>query len=83
VKKVADSISYPAAMLDDAKANGFGDPAVLPETFVIGRDGIVHAEFTPDAKPVTEKTLDQVVLPLLSKKAATNSSLERTGESKA
>src|ERR1700758_1674476 len=30
VVKVMQSFSYPAAMLDDVKSDGFGDPCVLP-----------------------------------------------------
>jgi cytochrome c biogenesis protein CcmG, thiol:disulfide interchange protein DsbE len=72
VEKVAQSLSYPAAMLNDAATNGFGDPEDLPTTWVIGRDGVVRAELTPDKIEVTENSLDQVVLPLLSNKASAN-----------
>ena len=47
VASVAQTISYPAAMLNDATDNGFGDPDELPETWVIDRGGIVRAEFNP------------------------------------
>ncbi len=70
VIKVMQSVSYPLAMLDDAKVNDFGDPTALPETFVIGRDGTILAKLTPDERAVTANTLDDLVLPLLSKKAA-------------
>lgn len=73
VVKAMQPFSYPAAMLDDAKANGFGSPTALPETFVIGRDGVVQAKLTPQAKPVTAQTLDDLVLPLLSEKTASGS----------
>jgi thiol-disulfide isomerase/thioredoxin len=69
VETMAQSLSYPAAMLNDATNNGFGDPDDLPTTWVISRDGVVRAEFTPDKILVTEKTLDQAVLPLLGKNA--------------
>jgi cytochrome c biogenesis protein CcmG, thiol:disulfide interchange protein DsbE len=65
VKKVMQSFSYPAAMLDDAKTNGFGEPSALPETFVVDTQGIVRAKFTPDEKPITEQSLAAAVLPLL------------------
>ena len=65
VTKVMQSFGYPAAMLDDAKTNDFGDPSELPVTFVIDADGIVRAKLTPDETRVTEKSLDSVVLPLL------------------
>jgi cytochrome c biogenesis protein CcmG/thiol:disulfide interchange protein DsbE len=65
VKKVMQSFSYPAAMLDDAKTNGFGERSTLPETFVVDAQGIVRAKFIPDEKPVTEQSLAAAVLPLL------------------
>jgi cytochrome c biogenesis protein CcmG/thiol:disulfide interchange protein DsbE len=75
VASVAQTISYPAAMLNDATPNGFGDPDELPETWVIDRNGIVRAELTPDKTEVTEKSLADVVLPLLASKVpATKSS---------
>ena len=74
VTKVMQSFRYPAAMLDDAKVNDFGTPGALPETFVIDSNGIVRAKLTPDEKPVTEKSLADVVLPLLSGKQSARTS---------
>jgi len=65
VPKVMQSFSYPAAILDQAKINGFGAPASLPVTLVIDGQGIVRARFTADGTPLTEKTLGAAVLPLL------------------
>jgi hypothetical protein len=65
VIKVMQSFSYPAAMLDDAKSDGFGDPTVLPITYVVDAQGVVRAKFTPDEEPVTEQNLAAAVLPLL------------------
>lgn len=65
VTKVMQSFSYPAAMLDDATANDFGEPTVLPTTYVIDSHGIVRAKLTPNEKPVTETSLAAAVLPLL------------------
>jgi len=70
VVKVMKSLSYPVAMLDDAKINGFGTPDQIPTTWVIGRDGVVRAEFTPDKLEVTEKSLAETILPLLGKNAS-------------
>ena len=70
VSKVMQSFSYPAAMLDDAKVNDFGAPSALPETFIVDSKGIVRAKLTPDEKPVTEKSLADVVLPLMPGKPA-------------
>jgi len=65
VPKVMQAFSYPAAILSDAKVNGFGTPAALPATFVIDGNGVVRAKFTPGGTPLTEKTLAAVVVPLL------------------
>jgi peroxiredoxin len=65
VVKTTQTLAYPAAMLRDATANGFGAPAVLPETFVIDQSGTVRAKFTPDRLAVTEQSLAAAVVPLL------------------
>lgn len=77
VTKVMQSFSYPAAMLDDAKVNDFGPPDVLPVTFVVDRSGVIRAKLTPDQTPVTEKSLSDAVLPLLTEKPATQASGNR------
>ena len=66
VSKVMQAFSYPAAMLRDAKVNGFGAPEALPITYVIDQSGMVRAKFRPDQLAVTEKALADSVLPLLS-----------------
>ncbi|MGH7814329.1 MAG: TlpA family protein disulfide reductase [Candidatus Binataceae bacterium] len=65
VVQAMKAFHYPAAMLADAQSNGFGEPAVLPVTYVIDRNGIVRAKFTPDKGPLTEQGLAAVLLPLL------------------
>jgi cytochrome c biogenesis protein CcmG, thiol:disulfide interchange protein DsbE len=70
VIKVMQSFSYPAAMLDDAKSDGFSDPSALPVTYVIDTNGILRAKFTPDDKPLTQERLTETVLPLLVRQAA-------------
>ncbi|HLI80164.1 MAG TPA: TlpA disulfide reductase family protein [Candidatus Binataceae bacterium] len=70
VAKAMQSLSYPVAMMRDAKANGFGAPVTLPTTFIVGRDGIVRAMLTPDETKVTEASLGKAVLPLLPSKPA-------------
>ncbi len=74
VQKVMQAFSYPAAILEDAQTNDFGDPAELPETFVVDRSGVVRDWFTPDKTPVTEKSLSDAVLPLLSQGSAPHAS---------
>jgi cytochrome c biogenesis protein CcmG, thiol:disulfide interchange protein DsbE len=66
VAKVMQSYTYPAAMLDDAKSDGFNDPSALPVTYVVDREGILRAKFTLDDKPLTKETLTEAVLPLLA-----------------
>jgi len=70
VIKVMQSFSYPAAMLEDAESDGFGDPSVLPVTYVVDAQGVVREKFTPDEKPLTEQILAAPVLPLLPQRAA-------------
>jgi peroxiredoxin len=65
VKKVMQSFSYPAAMLDDAKSDDFGDPSKLPVTYIVDPQGVIRAKFTPDENPLTEQSLAAAVLPLL------------------
>ncbi|HVB81028.1 MAG TPA: redoxin domain-containing protein [Candidatus Binataceae bacterium] len=74
--KVMQSFSYPAAMLHDAKANGFGEPSELPTTYVVDAQGIVRAKLTPNEKPVTEQALAAVVLPLLPQRTAKQGSMQ-------
>jgi cytochrome c biogenesis protein CcmG, thiol:disulfide interchange protein DsbE len=75
VIKVMKSFSYPAAMLDDAKSDGFGDPSVLPVTYVVDANGIVRAKFTPDDKPLTQAWLTAAAVPLLTERTARQGSL--------
>lgn len=76
VINVMQSFSYPAAMLDDAKVNGFGEPSALSTTYVIDVRGIVRAKLTPEEKAVTEQSLAVVVLPLLPKRTAAQGSMQ-------
>ena len=66
VRKVMQQFAFPAAMLCDAKANGFGDPESLPDTYVIDSNGILRAKFLAGKPPVTEKSLADAVLRLLT-----------------
>ena len=67
VVKAARGFSYPAAMLSDARVNGFGAPLVLPVTYVVDSSGVVRAVLRPDRTPVTASSLADAVVPLLSK----------------
>jgi peroxiredoxin len=64
-RKMMQSYGYPAAMMRDAKPNGFGAPESLPVTYVIDAEGVVRAKLEPDQTIVTEKSLADLVLPLL------------------
>jgi peroxiredoxin len=64
-RKMMQSYGYPAAMMKDAKPNGFGAPESLPVTYVIDAEGVVRAKLEPDQTIVTEKSLADLVLPLL------------------
>ena len=66
------SFNYPAAMLDDAKSDGFGNPSSLPQTYVVDGNGILKAKFTPDDNPLTEESLAESVLPLLARHSPTD-----------
>ncbi len=70
VIKVMQSLSYPAAMLENAKRNGFGSPTELPVTYVIDAHGVVRVKLTPNVNAVTETSLSAVVLPLLPNQVA-------------
>jgi cytochrome c biogenesis protein CcmG, thiol:disulfide interchange protein DsbE len=70
VAKVMQSLGYPAAMLADAKTNGFGSPDEIPVTYLIDRSGIVRGIFTAEEKPLSTADLDNSVLPLLGQAAA-------------
>jgi hypothetical protein len=77
VVKVMQSFSYPAAMLEDANSDGFGDPSDLPVTYVVDKNGIVRAKFTPDKNPLTEQSLVLSVVPLLPASAVRTGSRAR------
>ena len=67
VQQVAQTLHYPIGMLGEADVNGFGEPSVLPMTYVIDRQGRVAAVLTPGQSEVEERTLSAAVLPLLAR----------------
>jgi cytochrome c biogenesis protein CcmG, thiol:disulfide interchange protein DsbE len=77
VKDVMKSFSYPAAVLAEAKLNGFGQPSELPVTYLIDASGVVRAKLTPSTEPVTAATLGKLLPPLLPHKSPARGS--RTG----
>jgi cytochrome c biogenesis protein CcmG, thiol:disulfide interchange protein DsbE len=64
VKKVAETVTYPIAIAADAKVNGFEAVRALPVTYIIDSAGTLRARLPPDA-PLTERRLEEVILPLL------------------
>jgi len=65
VGKIMQRFSYPAALMATAKVNDFGAPLAVPMTYVIDSKGTVRARLLA-GNAVTEKSLAQTVLPLLS-----------------
>ena len=66
VQKIMSSFSYPAAMMSDTTANGFGRPTELPITYIIGPDGVVRDKLIPtDESGISMATLEGAVLGLL------------------
>ena len=60
--KMAKTVGYPTAHVSSITDNGFGTPAGVPVTYVVGADGVVRDKFiaTPN------KLLNDVIIPLLS-----------------
>ncbi|HEX7417849.1 MAG TPA: redoxin domain-containing protein, partial [Steroidobacteraceae bacterium] len=70
VIKAMQGFGFPAALLYDAKVNRFGAPQALPLTYVIDRRGIVRAILTPLKTPITDRSLTDIVMPLLGQASA-------------
>ena len=62
VKMMMEEYFFPGAMLGDAQTNGFGDPDLLPTTYIIDTKGVVRAVVKGS---VTMDGLAHMVLPLL------------------
>jgi cytochrome c biogenesis protein CcmG, thiol:disulfide interchange protein DsbE len=59
------TLPFDAALLSDARRNGFGVPDAVPVSYVIDAEGIVRDTFIA----IDDELLDEVVLPLLKKTA--------------
>jgi thiol-disulfide isomerase/thioredoxin len=70
VEKAARGLTYPIALLQEAKSNGFGNPKALPMTYVIDARGVIRARLMPTRAGLTEAELAAAVLPLLTTPAA-------------
>lgn len=58
---------FPAAMKSDAETNEFDEIHTLPTTYVIDKQGIIRAILKPDKQSFTDRTLESIIDPLLSK----------------
>lgn len=67
VVQAMKGLDYPAALMSDAETNGFGWMAQLPVTYIIDKQGIVRVKFDSDPMPLSEKSLIQLLEPLLAK----------------
>ena len=65
VTRALQGVAYPVALLVDAKVNAFGNPAVLPMTYVIGADGTIRTRLLPTKGGLTEQALAAAVAALL------------------
>ena len=66
VARLMHDFSYPAAMINEAQANDFPRPKVIPTTYIIDRAGVLRAI----QHQATPKSLAETVLPLLKKERA-------------
>jgi thiol-disulfide isomerase/thioredoxin len=65
----ARGVSYLTGMLAEASTNGFGDPQVLPLTYIIGADGSLAAILAANRGPLSAAQLRAAVdarLPAIS-----------------
>ncbi|HXZ58872.1 MAG TPA: TlpA disulfide reductase family protein [Steroidobacteraceae bacterium] len=69
VEKIMRQLAYPGVLAATARTNGFGPPLAVPMTWIIDRAGVVRARLVA-ADAVTERSLEQTVLPLLAQPAA-------------
>lgn len=66
VERIMRQFAYPAALTIGARANGFGPPLAVPMTWIIDSRGVVRARLV---SAVTERALEEAVLPLLPRPA--------------
>lgn len=65
VLRVMKPFAFAAAMVGEAKVNGWGSPEVMPITYVIDAAGVVREEVLPGKGALTEGRLAEIVTPLL------------------
>jgi len=60
-------LSFPAALISDLDTNGFGNPPILPITYVIDKTGKVAAALSTAQTPVSAQVLVDMVVPFINK----------------
>jgi cytochrome c biogenesis protein CcmG, thiol:disulfide interchange protein DsbE len=68
VRKVMADFGYPAALLEDTRAPGYGRIWRVPLTFAIDRRGVLRREGFEATPTIDAATLDHDVLPLLQER---------------
>jgi thiol-disulfide isomerase/thioredoxin len=63
VEKFMKNLSFPAAMSGDLSENGFGNPPVLPITYVVDKTGKISSVLSPAYEVLSEQTLIKAVSP--------------------
>lgn len=67
VRQVMRQFSYPGALANAARANGFGEPIAVPITYVIDTRGVIRAQLQAEGPSgVSRQALERAVLPLLA-----------------
>jgi cytochrome c biogenesis protein CcmG, thiol:disulfide interchange protein DsbE len=70
VRRVAQTLRFPVGFLGRSSATGYGRIWRLPVSFTIDRAGLLALDGWQEKHPVwTQERLDQVVTPLLAKRA--------------
>ena len=66
VQQVMSRFSYPGALANAARVNGFGEPVAVPVTYVIDGKGVIRAQLEAQGPSgVSRQVLERAVLPLL------------------
>lgn len=67
VLKLAKDVSYPIAMLIDAKNNNFDLPESIPTAYFIDKNGNIAAQIVINNSQITKEDLEEIFLSLLSR----------------
>ena len=65
VLKLAKDVSYPIAMLIDAKNNNFSLPTTIPTAYFIDKNGKIVAQLMINESKITKEDFEKILLPLL------------------